>query len=97
MLGDRVSFVKFLLSIVGLLGDGRGELRAIASIHPILDLQFDRFNDLCCIVLKGQMLCFSITIVDRRALQCLRGSLSIAVVKEGASHDMLCFYASLNQ
>ncbi|MEG3849487.1 DUF29 domain-containing protein [Microcoleus sp. herbarium19] len=27
MLGDRVSFVKFLLSIVGLLGDGRGELR----------------------------------------------------------------------
>ncbi|WP_445243285.1 MULTISPECIES: hypothetical protein [unclassified Microcoleus] len=41
--------------------------RAIASIHPIVDFQFDRFNDLCYIVLKGQMLCFSITIVDRRA------------------------------
>ncbi len=64
MFGDRVSFVKFLLSIVGLLGDGRGDLRAIASIHPIVDFQFDRFNNVCCIVLKGQMLCFSITIVD---------------------------------
>jgi hypothetical protein len=36
---------------------------AIATIHPIVGFQFDRFNDLCCIVLKGQMLCLSITIV----------------------------------
>jgi len=53
MYANMVSFIKFLLSIVGLLGDGRGELRgvgelrAIASIHPIVDFQFDRFNDLC--------------------------------------------------
>ena len=47
---------------------------AIASIHPIVDFQFDRFNDVYYIVLKGQMLCFSITIVYRRALQCLIGS-----------------------
>ena len=35
MLGDRVSFVKFLLSIVGLLGDGRGELMRVGELRAI--------------------------------------------------------------
>jgi hypothetical protein len=35
MFGDRVSFVKFLLSIVGLLGDGRGELRGVGELRAI--------------------------------------------------------------
>lgn len=32
---EMVSFIKFLLSIVGLLGDGRGELRGVGELRAI--------------------------------------------------------------
>ena len=35
---NMVSFINFLLSIVGLLGDGRGELRGVGELRAIVNL-----------------------------------------------------------
>ena len=54
-----VSFIKFLLSIVGLLGDGREELRGVGELRAIelslklrLNVKLPDLFHCCCICLK---------------------------------------------